>query len=165
MQIAQQSLMHLNSNNSFKSYYKYNCGFFLFLILGTALSIASWIFFLVALYELKIYGGAKKLLTNYFISLGIYWLMIIVCVVTIFFYIIENLSSYRFDELLLRLVFISSLITFLTAFLSYKFIKNFYYELARVSKQKYFIYAFWTFLLGFCTIFFFRSRSFSKRNK
>ena len=78
MQIAQQSLMHLNSNNSFKSYYKYNCGFFLFLILGTALSIASWIFFLVALYELKIYGGAKNLFKNFFSFLVIYLFAILV---------------------------------------------------------------------------------------
>ena len=55
----------------------------------------------------------------------------------------------------LSLVILVTITTFLLAFLSYKFTKAFFYELARVSKQKYFHLCFLDFFIGFCTIFFF----------
>ena len=158
MQTTQQSLMHPKVKGiALKAIMSIICSFLAFI---PSLNLASWILFLFVLYELKIYGGAKNLFKNFFISIAIYLSVMLIGTMIIYFIMLNSyrysFSQYGFDiEDFLPLILIAIATIFLATTLSFKFIKAFFYELARVSKQKYFIYAFWAFLIGLYTLVFF----------
>ena len=162
MQTTQQPLMQSKVKGiALKAIISMICSILSFIpYLGIVLNLASWILFFVVLYELKIYGGAKNLFTNFFISIAIYWSIMLIGTQIIPFMKEDLFLSFLYSEkdflsVLRKVVSLVIIISFLAVSLSYKFIKAFFYELARVSKQKYFIYAFWTFLIGLYTLFLF----------
>lgn len=87
--------------------------------------------------NLKIYGGTKNLFKNFFSFLVIYLFAILVGGGIISVMMKDLLYDYGSESSFLSLVILVTITTFLLAFLSYKFTKAFFYELARVSKQQY----------------------------
>ncbi len=124
--------------------------------LGFLFALASLILFFIVLYDLKIYGGAKKLFINFFIGVGINFFSGIISLIAVFMILEPHISYSRiyFDEDNIFLAIVVFLVLhIITMALNFPFIKAFYYEIARVTKQKYFINVFWAYFIGLCTLF------------
>ncbi|WP_257937997.1 hypothetical protein [Campylobacter lari] len=102
-------------------------------------AITAFILFIIVLNKLEVHAGAKKLLSNFFITVFI------------------NLTFFLFSVLILHptgyisfehTVAIIAICMIINCLLSYKFTKNIFYEIARVTHQKYFIKAFNLFFIG-----------------
>ncbi|CAM2769111.1 hypothetical protein [Helicobacter burdigaliensis] len=114
-------------------------------VLGVLLGLASLASFLVAIYGIKKQTNAKYLLTNLFI------------IVLIFMIFIASSMEFRINLDMVRFMayklsyFSPYAIIFLFIFACVIFIpfKNLHYELARVTSQKTFIYAFWCYPIAF----------------
>ncbi len=141
----------------FKAIASIVCGFLSIIpYLGVLFNLVSWILFFILLYDLKIYGGAKNLFKNLFITAGIGFFSILISTNVLFAILkprIGLFGGFYFNE---DNVFLSIgafyAIFIITLALIFPFLKAFYYEIARVTKQKYFIYAFNTFYLGLLTL-------------
>nr|WP_235684201.1 hypothetical protein [Campylobacter coli] len=140
----------------FKAIASIVCGFLgIIPYLGFLFALASWILFFILLYDLKIYGGAKNLFKNLFIAAGIGFFGILISTSSLFVILEPRISYSRiyFDGDNTFLAITVFLILYIpTLALIFPFLKAFYYEIARVTKQKYFIYAFDTHYLGLLTL-------------
>ncbi|MBZ7935355.1 hypothetical protein H2279_01645 [Campylobacter sp. B0100352/1] len=101
------------------------------------LSIVSWILYIIVLYKLKVHAGAKKLFINFFSMVGIGFFGGII--VGILLYGVHEQGTIIVVEILLWIISLA---------VSYIFAKNMFYEIARVTHQKYFIKAFYTGFIG-----------------
>ncbi|EOH3312330.1 hypothetical protein ACLWF0_002064 [Campylobacter jejuni] len=131
------------------------CGFLgIIPYLGVLFALASWILFFIVLYDLKIYGGAKNLFKNFLISVGIGFFGILINISSLFV-ILESRNGFfanfyfNQDYVVIGIFYVLFVITLALIF---PFFKAFSYEIARVTKQKYFIYAFNTCFLGLITL-------------
>ncbi|WP_223213350.1 hypothetical protein [Campylobacter coli] len=140
----------------FKAIASIVCGFLgIIPYLGFLFALASWILFFILLYDLKIYGGAKNLFKNLFIAAGIGFFGILISTSSLFVILEPRISYSRiyFDGDNTFLAITVFLILYIpTLALIFPFLKAFYYEIARATKQKYFIYAFDTHYLGLLTL-------------
>lgn len=140
----------------FKAIASIICGFLSIIpYLGFLFALASWILFFILLYDLKIYGGAKNLFKNLFIAAGVGFFGILISTSSLFVILEPRISYSRiyFDGDNTFLAITVFLILYIpTLALIFPFLKAFYYEIARVTKQKYFIYAFDTHYLGLLTL-------------
>ncbi|MFY4690235.1 hypothetical protein ACOTVD_03975 [Campylobacter jejuni] len=127
------------------------CGFLgIIPYLGVLFALASWILFFIVLYDLKIYGGAKNLFKNFLISVGIGFFGILINISSLFVILESRIgffANFYFnqDYVVIGIFYVLFVITLALIF---PFFKAFSYEIARVTKQKYFIYAFNTCFLG-----------------
>lgn len=127
------------------------CGFLgIIPYLGVLFVLASWILFFIVLYDLKIYGGAKNLFKNFLISVGIGFFGILINISSLFVILKSKIgffANFYFnqDYVVIGIFYVLFVITLALIF---PFFKAFSYEIARVTKQKYFIYAFNTCFLG-----------------
>ncbi|EAK3634397.1 MULTISPECIES: hypothetical protein [Campylobacter] len=131
------------------------CGFLgIIPYLGVLFALASWILFFIVLYDLKIYGGAKNLFKNFLISVGIGFFGILINISSLFV-ILESrngfFANFYFNQDYV-VIGIFCVLFVITLALIFPFFKAFSYEIARVTKQKYFIYAFNTCFLGLITL-------------
>ncbi|RTJ69123.1 hypothetical protein [Campylobacter jejuni] len=131
------------------------CGFLgIIPYLGVLFALASWILFFIVLYDLKIYGGAKNLFKNFLISVGIGFFGILINISSLFV-ILESrngfFANFYFNQDYV-VIGIFCVLFVITLALIFPFFKAFSYEIARVTKQKYFIYAFNTCFLGLLTL-------------
>lgn len=131
------------------------CGFLgIIPYLGVLFALASWILFFIVLYDLKIYGGAKNLFKNFLISVGIGFFGILINISSLFV-ILESrngfFANFYFNQDYVVIGIFCVLFVITLAFI-FPFFKAFSYEIARVTKQKYFIYAFNTCFLGLLTL-------------
>lgn len=131
------------------------CGFLgIIPYLGVLFALASWILFFIVLYDLKIYGGAKNLFKNFLISVGIGFFGILINISSLFV-ILETrngfFANFYFNQDYV-VIGIFCVLFVITLALIFPFFKAFSYEIARVTKQKYFIYAFNTCFLGLITL-------------
>ncbi len=121
------------------------CGFLgIIPYLGVLFVLASWILFFIVLYDLKIYGGAKNLFKNFLISVGIGFFGILINISSLFVILKSKIgffANFYFnqDYVVIGIFYVLFVITLALIF---PFFKAFSYEIARVTKQKYFIYAF-----------------------
>lgn len=133
------------------------CGFLgIIPYLGVLFVLASWILFFIVLYDLKIYGGAKNLFKNFLISVGIGFFGILVNT-SILFAMLKPRTGifgglYFNQDNIFMAIAIFLVLHFAILALIFPFLKAFYYEIARTTKQKYFTYAFNTFYLGLLTL-------------
>lgn len=131
------------------------CGFLgIIPYLGVLFVLASWILFFIVLYDLKIYGGAKNLFKNFLISVGIGFFGILINISSLFVILKSKIgffANFYFnqDYVVIGIFYVLFVITLALIF---PFFKAFSYEIARVTKQKYFIYAFNTCFLGLLTL-------------
>ncbi|ECL3019975.1 hypothetical protein FWB53_07970 [Campylobacter jejuni] len=131
------------------------CGFLgIIPYLGVLFALASWILFFIVLYDLKIYGGAKNLFKNFLISVGIGFFGILINISSLFVILKSRIgffANFYFnqDYVVIGIFYVLFVITLALIF---PFFKAFSYEIARVTKQKYFIYAFNTCFLGLLTL-------------
>ncbi|RTJ97498.1 hypothetical protein [Campylobacter jejuni] len=131
------------------------CGFLgIIPYLGVLFVLASWILFFIVLYDLKIYGGAKNLFKNFLISVGIGFFGILINISSLFVILKSRIgffANFYFnqDYVVIGIFYVLFVITLALIF---PFFKAFSYEIARVTKQKYFIYAFNTCFLGLLTL-------------
>ncbi|EEA6200082.1 hypothetical protein ELQ12_08240 [Campylobacter sp. US25a] len=131
------------------------CGFLgIIPYLGVLFALASWILFFIVLYDLKIYGGAKNLFKNFLISVGIGFFGILINISSLFV-ILESrngfFANFYFNQDYV-VIGIFCVLFVITLALIFPFFKAFSYEITRVTKQKYFIYAFNTCFLGLITL-------------
>ncbi|MCW1361021.1 hypothetical protein OLQ22_08340 [Campylobacter jejuni] len=141
----------------FKAIASIVCGFLSIIpYLGVLFALASWILFFIVLYDLKIYGGTKNLFKNLFIVAGIGFFGILINVSVLFVILkprIDIFGGLYFNEDNAFLAIGTFCVLFyITLALIFPFFKAFYYEIARVTKQKYFINAFWAYFIGICTL-------------
>ncbi|WP_348518489.1 hypothetical protein [Campylobacter sp. CCS1377] len=154
MENSQEILLQKKiKENRFKAIASIVCGFLgIIPYIGALFSLASLILFFIVLYDLKIYGGAKKLFINFFIALGI---LIFGSVIAVFMILEPRIGYSRFyfngDNIFLGIAVFLILYVLIIA-LIFPFFKVFYYEIARVTKQKYFINVFWAYFIGICTL-------------
>lgn len=133
------------------------CGFLgIIPYLGVLFVLASWILFFIVLYDLKTYGGAKNLFKNFLISIGIGFFGILVNT-SILFAMLKPRTGifgglYFNQDNIFMAIAIFLVLHFAILALIFPFLKAFYYEIARTTKQKYFTYAFNTFYLGLLTL-------------
>ncbi|ECO3631173.1 hypothetical protein F0J78_04900 [Campylobacter jejuni] len=131
------------------------CGFLgIIPYLGVLFVLASWILFFIVLYDLKIYGDAKNLFKNFLISVGIGFFGILINISSLFVILKSKIgffANFYFnqDYVVIGIFYVLFVITLALIF---PFFKAFSYEIARVTKQKYFIYAFNTCFLGLLTL-------------
>ncbi len=141
----------------FKAIASIVCGFLSIIpYLGVLFNLVSWILFFILLYDLKIYGGAKNLFKNLFIIAGIGFFGILVNT-SILFAMLKPRTGifgglYFNQDNIFMAIAIFLVLHFAILALIFPFLKAFYYEIARATKQKYFIYAFNTFYLGLLTL-------------
>ncbi|WP_072236220.1 hypothetical protein [Campylobacter coli] len=141
----------------FKAIASIVCGFLSIIpYLGVLFNLVSWILFFILLYDLKIYGGAKNLFKNLFITAGIGFFSILINT-SILFAMLKPRTGifgglYFNQDSIFSAITTFSVLFIITLALIFPFLKAFYYEIARVTKQKYFIYAFNTFYLGLLTL-------------
>ncbi|TKX34723.1 hypothetical protein [Campylobacter taeniopygiae] len=112
-------------------------------LIGPLFNIASWILYIIVFYKLKVHAGAKKLFINFFSIVGIVVLGVI----------IEIILRYAFHDQDITILVVEFLLYVIVLAVSYKFAKNMFYEIARVTHQKYFIKAFYMYFIGMLTIF------------
>ncbi len=141
----------------FKAIASIVCGFLgIIPYLGFLFALASWILFFILLYDLKIYGGAKNLFKNLFIAAGIGFFGIFISTSSLFVILkprIDFFGDFYFNQdSIFSAITTFSVLFIITLALIFPFLKAFYYEIARVTKQKYFIYAFNTHYLGLLTL-------------
>nr|WP_072229186.1 hypothetical protein [Campylobacter coli] len=135
----------------FKAIASIVCGFLSIIpYLGVLFNLVSWILFFILLYDLKIYGGAKNLFKNLFITAGIGFFSILINT-SILFAMLKPRTGifgglYFNQDSIFSAITTFSVLFIITLALIFPFLKAFYYEIARVTKQKYFIYAFDTFI-------------------
>lgn len=141
----------------FKAIASIVCGFLSIIpYLGVLFNLVSWILFFILLYDLKIYGGAKNLFKNFLISVGIGFFGILVNT-SILFAMLKPRTGifgglYFNQDNIFMAIAIFLVLHFAILALIFPFLKAFYYEIARTTKQKYFTYAFNTFYLGLLTL-------------
>ncbi len=141
----------------FKAIASIVCGFLSIIpYLGVLFNLVSWILFFILLYDLKIYGSAKNLFKNLFITAGIGFFGILINT-SILFAMLKPRTGifgglYFNQDSIFSAITTFSVLFIITLALIFPFLKAFYYEIARVTKQKYFIYAFNTFYLGLLTL-------------
>ncbi len=141
----------------FKAIASIVCGFLSIIpYLGVLFNLVSWILFFILLYDLKIYGGAKNLFKNLFITAGIGFFGILINT-SILFAMLKPRTGifgglYFNQDSIFSAITTFSVLFIITLALIFPFLKAFYYEIARATKQKYFIYAFNTFYLGLLTL-------------
>lgn len=101
--------------------------------------------FLIAIYGVKKYSSARNLFVNIFIIFFVNIVLSIGLFLNLNF--MENHYFFRSEKNLANALL---LLTYFYTFMCIIFLalKNFYYELARVTKQKYFINAFWCLFIG-----------------
>ncbi len=141
----------------FKAIASIVCGFLSIIpYLGVLFNLVSWILFFILLYDLKIYGGAKNLFKNFFIATGISFFGTLVSTSSLFVILkprIDFFGNFYFNQdSIFSAITTFSVLFIITLALIFPFLKAFYYEIARVTKQKYFIYAFNTCYLGLLTL-------------
>ncbi|ECO7370797.1 hypothetical protein FXR79_05195 [Campylobacter coli] len=141
----------------FKAIASIVCGFLSIIpYLGVLFNLANWILFFILLYDLKIYGGAKNLFKNFFIATGISFFGTLVSTSSLFVILkprIDFFGNFYFNQdSIFSAITTFSVLFIITLALIFPFLKAFYYEIARATKQKYFIYAFNTFYLGLLTL-------------
>ncbi|WP_235690373.1 hypothetical protein, partial [Campylobacter coli] len=141
----------------FKAIASIVCGFLSIIpYLGVLFNLANWILFFILLYDLKIYGGAKNLFKNFFIATGISFFGTLVSTSSLFVILkprIDFFGDFYFNQdSIFSAITTFSVLFIITLALIFPFLKAFYYEIARATKQKYFIYAFNTFYLGLLTL-------------
>lgn len=141
----------------FKAIASIVCGFLgIIPYLGFLFALASWILFFILLYDLKIYGGAKNLFKNLFIAAGIGFFGILISTSSLFVILkprIDFFGDFYFNQdSIFSAITTFSVLFIITLALIFPFLKAFYYEIARTTKQKYFTYAFNTFYLGLLTL-------------
>ncbi len=141
----------------FKAIASIVCGFLSIIpYLGVLFNLASWILFFILLYDLKIYGGAKNLFKNFFIATGISFFGTLVSTSSLFVILkprIDFFGNFYFNQdSIFSAITTFSVLFIITLALIFPFLKAFYYEIARATKQKYFIYAFNTCYLGLLTL-------------
>ncbi len=108
------------------------------------------------LYDLKIYGSAKNLFKNLFIIAGIGFFGILVNT-SILFAMLKPRTGifgglYFNQDNIFMAIAIFLVLHFAILALIFPFLKAFYYEITRATKQKYFTYAFNTCYLGLLTL-------------
>ncbi|XAK38064.1 hypothetical protein AAID93_01390 [Campylobacter coli] len=141
----------------FKAIASIVCGFLSIIpYLGVLFNLVSWILFFILLYDLKIYGGAKNLFKNFFIATGISFFGTLASTSSLFVILkprIDFFGNFYFNQdSIFSAITTFSVLFIITLALIFPFLKAFYYEIARVTKQKYFIYAFNTCYLGLLTL-------------
>lgn len=101
--------------------------------------------FLMAIYGVKKHSSARNLFANIFIIFFVNIVLSIGLFLNLNF--MENYYFFRSEKILANALL---LLTYFYTFMCIIFLplKNFYYELARVTKQKYFINAFWCLFIG-----------------
>ncbi|EDO8878032.1 hypothetical protein GNZ76_08450 [Campylobacter coli] len=109
------------------------------------LGLLSLVCFLIAIYGVKKYSSARNLFVNIFIIFFVNIVLSIGLFLNLNF--MENHYFFRSEKNLANALL---LLTYFYTFMCIIFLalKNFYYELARVTKQKYFINAFWCLFIG-----------------
>ncbi|MBZ7935352.1 hypothetical protein H2279_01630 [Campylobacter sp. B0100352/1] len=108
-------------------------------MVGLYLSLVSSILFIIVFYKLKIHAGAKNLFSNFFIAIFINLIFFSFAIL-----ILHPTGHISFEHV----VEIIAVCMIIDCLLSYKFVKNIFYEIARVTHQKYFIKAFNLFFIG-----------------
>ncbi|MBZ7935354.1 hypothetical protein H2279_01640 [Campylobacter sp. B0100352/1] len=105
-------------------------------MIGLYFSLVSSILFIIVFYKLKVHAGAKNLFSNLFSMVGI----------IIFSGIIGAILIQGAEQL--TAIVLKLLLSVIILIVFYKFSKNIFYEIARVTHQKYFIRAFYTGFIG-----------------
>ncbi|WP_139452724.1 DUF996 domain-containing protein [Campylobacter armoricus] len=118
--------------------------------IGTLFNIISWILYMIVLYRLKIYAGAKNLFKNYFIVLFtlFFYFILFYFMILFFYYVFLN------EEYFLLMFFTPFLLAIhiLFCLLYFKFLKIIFYEIARVTNQPYFVKVCKMYFYGFLTL-------------
>ncbi|WP_181451026.1 hypothetical protein [Helicobacter valdiviensis] len=125
--------------------------------IGVLFTLASWILFFIVLYDLTVYGGAKGLFKNFFMSLGTIFIGFSISIGAILILqprvsLFNGLYFENNNAHAIWAVFACVIVFLITMIAVFPFMKAWYFEIARVTKQKYFIYAFWTHFIGLCTL-------------
>ncbi|MBZ7963792.1 hypothetical protein [Campylobacter sp. 2457A] len=108
-------------------------------MIGLYFSLVSSILFIIVFYKLKVHAGAKNLFSNLFSIIGINLAFLMPV------FLILHAKGMIGNEYMIVLITACMIFDYL---LSYKFVKNIFYEIARVTHQKYFIKAFKLFFIG-----------------
>ncbi|MBZ7938707.1 hypothetical protein H2277_02730 [Campylobacter sp. W0014] len=108
-------------------------------MVGLCFSLVSSILYIIVLYKLKVHAGAKNLFSNLFIAIFINLIFFLFVIL-----ILHPTGHISFEHV----VEIIAVCMIIDCLLSYKFVKNIFYEIARVTHQKYFIKAFNLFFIG-----------------
>ncbi len=141
----------------FKAIASIVCGFLSIIpYLGILFNLASWILIFILFYDLKIYGGAKNLFKNLFIAAGIGFFGILINTSILLVTLKPRIGIfgglYFSEDNIFMAITIFLVLYFAILALIFPFMKAIYYEIARVTKQKYFIHAFNTYYLGLITL-------------